>query len=97
MLFVGFAAGLARGGGDDGLTRCVAFEFRFRAGPMENTWKNKLFAEYNAWGHHDIFERPWEETVYEESPYFPNGRLTVEMLLGGEEWWRMEMKEEGQP
>lgn len=57
----------------------MAFEFRFRAGPMENTWKNKLFAEYNAWGHHDIFERPWEETVYEESPYFPNGRLTVEI------------------
>ena len=73
-------------------------ELKFRVGPMEKPWKKILFDEDNSWGYPDVFGRPWEETVYEESGHFPDGRLTVEIaaIIGGEECWRMGRKEERQ-
>lgn len=67
-----------------------AAEGAFRRVPLTISWKmtggvgffvNHFFNDSKGWGHEDIYGKPWEEVINEGSPYFPQGKSTIEATI----------------
>ena len=52
-------------------------------GPNKKTMKRvqELFQTRLDYGHEDYFGKPWDEVVYENSPYFPGGRCALQAIF----------------
>jgi hypothetical protein len=60
-----------------GVERRVGFSFTMRVAEIVGTTDTHFFERVRAHGARDYFEKRWEEVVFPNSPYFPNGMLTV--------------------
>lgn len=61
------------------LRRSVGFEVSMEVGTIARSL-SLLFDEFG-WGWHNNFEKPWNEVVCPNSPYFPDGALHVKFRV----------------
>eukprot|EP00624_Nannochloropsis_granulata_P006579 evm.model.NODE_49489_length_41668_cov_28.749687.3 len=65
---------------DGGVESRVAFECWVKTRKTTN-YLGYLFNGKGGWGWPDFFGKPWEDVVFPNSPYFPDGVMTVEVTM----------------
>jgi len=76
-VFLGMPRG--KGRAERAIEDHAGFLVRLEAGGVGKTMANMF--QGNGWGWQDFLGMPWEEIVYENSPYFPNGVITVGLTM----------------
>ena len=60
--------------------RLVGLRIRYQIGSVHSNEKvfDDFHCNFGGQGHADYYGKPWEEVVYEGSPYFPQGKTYVD-------------------
>jgi len=62
---------------DNGLSHGMCFRYQLQIGDVAGEWTRNVLEDSTGFGDDDIFKKPWEEIVHENSTYFPDGQVTI--------------------
>ena len=73
---------------------CVHVKWKCEGSDEQFSIFTKIADLGQGWGVDDVFGKPWEEVVYDGSPYFSEGKMAVEATITDVVYWHEKQEKE---